>query len=600
MKKQNNTILWIIGVIVFLIVVTKFPLIPQFAIIEYAPDNQNLVYQVHENIKLIDDGCIIEQRNSGVHDTYLSCNTWLYREKEKGYIDFNTFETPFFWNYEGTELRWIYEMTSDSGCLFNYYRGGLWTYLVGVKLEGGKIINEISDLYTYQNYDFNLSTKMSYIDYISPDWIMEGLCPLGTYTYEEGIEIIDDCGSFDVIDPSPYNGLDELKCDAYCRAGLRECVVRSDGFNESQYCILDGSEIEHEVCYSGCENGICTPQVRIEIPSIIDYNYEDDINITVRLLIGDEVYSTSTLMVGRIEMGGASISENSNYTNENGYTTLRFENVKAAGFVSLVVSTMIRGIEYQEIKEIFFSGMPISFELTTESYTQSNAGNITFLVEVMDTNYRPISPELITDLRADTSLSEGTILGNYINYQGSGIYEVGSEVSGTGVFSGRLLFTYKEVSFESPSINIDVEYVTISVGTSLIKPMAILNTTETYTIMFASPTGELLDPDEITIKVSFPTGYEEDILTIDDLIRIDVGTYEFDYYFSEVEKYSFDIYASKEGFAGGNAKATVSVTGEEGAFGPGPAFGFENLKWVVFGIIVIIAFFLIIKRGGKK
>jgi hypothetical protein len=240
---------------------------------------------------------------------------------------------------------------------------------------------------------------------------------------------------------------------------------------------------------------------------------------------------------------------------------------------------MVRGIEVEESVEIFFSGMPISFELTTESYTQSNADNITFLVEVMDADHKPISPELITDLRADTNLSEGIILKDYVKYQGSGIYEVSSEVNGTGVFSGRLLFTYKGVSFESPSINIDVGYDTISVGTSLIEPFATLNQTKTFTVMFTSSTGELLDPDEITIKISFPTGYKEDVFTI--------------------EKYSFDIYAVKEGLAAGNAKATVSVTGEGGLFGPGPEFGFKNLPLILLGIVIVIILFIIIK-GRKK
>lgn len=592
---NNNTILWILGIVVVVFALSQFPISPKFAIVEYAPDSENLIYQIHNNIKLEDSGCIIQQRNSGVYNSYLSCNTWLYREKEKGYISNEISNTPFFWNYEGNDLRWVYDLKSDDGCLMHYYRGGLWTYLTSVKLQDGKIIDEISDLYTYQNYDFNLPTKMSYIEYISPDWIMDGSCPLGIDTYEEGIEVIDDCGTFGVIDPSPYNGIDELKCDAYCRSGQRECVVRDDGLNESQHCLLDGSEIEHEICYSGCEEGICSPKVRIEFPSVEDHNYGDDINLTTRLLIGDEPYSSSTLVTGRIEMGGTSIKEVSNYTNENGYSTLIFKDIKASGFVSLVVSTTIRGIEIEKSTDIFFSGTPISFESTTESYTQSNAGNITFLVEITDENYQPVYPELIYDLRADNSLTDGTIIGDKIEYIGSGIYEVNSKVNGTGIFSGRILFTYKGESFESSSINIEVEYSTISVGTNLIDPSATLGTTGSYTIVFTSPTGEKIDPDEITIKISLPTGYQEETLTIDDLIKKDIGTYEFEYSFSEVEKYSFDIYAIKDGFAGGNAKATVAVSGSEGSFGPGPSFGIGNLQWILIGVVILVIIFIIVQ-----
>ena len=133
----------------------------------------------------------------------------------------------------------------------------------------------------------------------------------------------------------------------------------------------------------------------------------------------------------------------------------------------------------------------------------------------------------------------------------------------------------------------------------MIKPIATLETTETLTINFVSAVGLPLDPDEITIRISLPTGYEKDFLTINDLTRVTNGTYEFDYYFAEVEKYSFDIHASKEGYATGNAKATVSVTGEGGAFGPGPGFGFSNLKLIFYAVIVLIVLFFIIKSGRK-
>lgn len=599
--KNNNTIIWIIGIVIlFLVLSPQIDFKGMFAIGDYSPDSENLVYQVHEGIKLIEDGCIIEQRNSGTYDTYLSCSTWLYREQEDGYIDFSVQGTPFLWHKDGIEWRWIYEMSSSIfGCQLKYYKTGLWTYLAAVKLDGGRIIKEISDLYTYTNSDLGLPIKESYIGYISPDWIMRGTCPLGTYTYEESIIEVDDCGSFGAVDPFIFNGLDELKCDAYCRAGLRECIVRADGLNESQYCIIDGSEIEHEICYSGCENGICTERPMIEISSLGDHNYGDDVAVIIRLFLGEEPYAFN-LIIGRLEVGGASISETSNYTNGNGYTTLNFEDVKAGGYVSLVVSTTIRGIETQETTEIFFSGIPIIFELTTESYSQSNAGNITFLVEVTDAQYQPVHEELVTNLHADTNLSAGTVLGNSITYLGSGIYEVSSEVDGTGVFSGRLLFDYQGESFESPSINIDVEYATISIGTVLIQPLAILETEETFTITFASSLGELIDPDNITIRISLPTGYEEDILTTSDLRRIALGTYEFDYYFSQVEKYSFDIYADKEGFTRGNAKATVSVAGANGWLGPGPGFGFGNLEYVFYAIIILIVLFIIIGRRKKK
>lgn len=598
--KNDNTILWIIGIaIIFLVVTPQIDFKDIFAIVEYAPDSENLIYQVHENIKLIDGGCIIEQRNSGSLSTSLSCNLWLSREKFAGNLDFGISDVPFFWHKNGVEWRWIYEMTPGAGCLLRYYRGGLWTYSADVKLDNGNLIREVSDLYSYQDYNFNISTKQSYIEHMNPEWIMNGYCPLGVTTNEEGIEVIDDCGSFGVVDPLPFNGIDELKCDAYCIPFSKECIVRIDGKNESQICVADGSIIEHEICYSACEYGVCTISPFIEIPTIGDQEYGKDFNVTIRLLLGDEPLA-SNLIVGRIEFDGAPITETSGFTDDNGYVTLEFKKVEAVGFVSLVASTTIRGIEKQESTEIFFSGIPVNFEVTTESYVQSNEVNITFLVEVIDAKNRPVHLELVENLQAETSLSEGIILNNYVEYLGSGIYEVLSEVNGSGIFLGGISFNYQGEHFESPLIKLDVEYATISVGTSLIKPLAILGTTETITINFVSALGLPLDPDEITIRISLPTGYEKDILTMSDLTKVINGTYEFDYYFEEVEKYSFDIHASKEGYATGNAKATVSVTGEEGVFGPGPAFGFSNLKLIFYAAVVLIILFFIIKSGRRR
>ena len=594
MAKNNNTIYWIIGIIIlFLVVSPSVNFKDIFSTVSYSPDNENLIYQTHENIKIIEDGCIIEQRNSVSTSTTISCATWLNKEKFEGNIDFSVYQAPFFWNRYGTELKWVYEFGPGvSGCSIKSYGGGLYTYFTGVRLDGGQLVREISELYSYEDYNFSLPIKQSYIENINPVWIMNGYCQLGVSTNEEGIEIIDDCGDFGVIDPNPYNGINELKCDAYCKVGERECTERADGLNESQVCV-DGSVIDHTICYRGCSNGLCTVKPTMDISLIGDHHYGDDVKVIVRLLLGEDPYGPA-LIVGRIEVEGASISETLNYTDENGYTTLNFEKVEAGGIATFVASVIIRGVETQETTEIYFSGVPILFELTTESYIQSNAGNITFLVEVTDNKYKPIHEELVTDLRVETALSAGTVLKDYIEYMGAGVYEVRSEVTGTGVFSGRLLFNYQGEAFESPSINIDVDYATISIGTNLIDPIATLDTEETYVVVFTSSLGTLIDPDDIEIRISLPTGYEEDVLTMNDLRKISEGTYEFDYYFSQVEKYSFDVYADKEGFARGHARATVSVAEEGAGF-----IGFGDLSLIFYAVIGLIILFIIIGKRRK-
>lgn len=501
---------------------------------------------------------------------------------------------------------------------------------------------------------------------------------------------------FNVVDPYPYNGVDEIKCNAYCRPNLGICVMRSDGEWESQICTNDGGQIIHELCEEECVEGKCVtgpgepigihlpiltedfvygedisipiqityydepyetlvyariekngvlissidaytnsegkavlnfktvntlgdndlivsttirgetkeistvlyfvdmPPIYLIIPSTTGaYHYGDRLEFNIRLLLGGTGYPNN-LVNGKIENQGIIVSETSGFTDSDGYALLIFGSVEAIGDALLTVSTNLEGREKIASSIMYFSGTSILFTPTTESYIQSNGAPITFLVEVTDTKYRDISPELITDLQAITSLTKGTILNEQIEYLGSGVYEIKTDVDGTGVFLGKIAFDYEGTYFESPAIQIDVVVVTLAIDTSKMKPIAFLGATETFEINFASSLGFPLDPDSVEIIVSLPSGFEEETLTLSDLTRISEGKYTFDYTFIMVEKHSFDIYIDKAGYTRGNAKATVSVTEEE-EFG----YGLGDIKWILYGAIGLVILILLF-RGKKK
>ena len=351
-----------------------------------------------------------------------------------------------------------------------------------------------------------------------------------------------------------------------------------------------GDCIQGSAIYAYCES----LSITIELSTIEDeYAYGIDLEFEATVFMGENPYSsTVTATIETLE--GGVLESISGIPDLNGVVLLKFTEVEASGEVVLKISAG----DVEQSHPLFFTGISVNLEPTTYSYTQYNSENIKFLVHAEDANYKDIYPEVISNLHVITSLSYGTILNDTIDYLGSGVYEVSSEVEGIGKYYGKLGFTYQGIDYMSEQIEINVEHTIISVGTNLIPPTATLNTEETLTVSFASSIGKALDPDEITITISLPSGYEGEILYMSDLTKIGNGTYEFDYLFTQVEKYSFDIVANKEGVGTGNAKATVSVTGNGG--GPGPAIGFENLELIFYAAIALIILFVIIGAGKRK
>jgi len=325
------------------------------------------------------------------------------------------------------------------------------------------------------------------------------------------------------------------------------------------------------------------------------YHFGDRVEVEVQLLIGGEGYPNN-LIKAKIESGGEVVSETTDITDSGGYANLIFPSVEAIDEAILIVSSTVNGVEKISTSDMFFSGITILFEPTTESYTQSNKVPVVFFVEAKDALFRDISPELINNLQAITSLTQGTTSNEVIEYLGNGLYQISTDVEGTGVFLGKLAFEYEDIYFESPSIQITVGVVTLSIDTSKIAPLAYIGETETYEISFASSLGFPITPDAVEIIVSLPSGFEEETLTLNDLIKTGEGKYVFDYSFTQVEKHTFDIYLDKEGYTRGSARASVSVTSEEGDFGPGIG-GIS--KWVWISLAGAIVLFFVMGRRKK-
>lgn len=227
--------------------------------------------------------------------------------------------------------------------------------------------------------------------------------------------------------------------------------------------------------------------------------------------------------------------------------------------------------------------------LTSYAYTQYNKEPIKFTVRLKDATGIDIYPEKITNLKGFATLTNGQIISQTVTYLGKGEYEVKSTVIGNGDLVGGIEFKYLEDTIKTQTITIRVEDVAVNIDTSFITPVANLYETNKYQISIYDTLGNIITPDNLWIQVTYPDGVTKETITFDKFTKVKEGTYEFSFYFNQVEKYTFDIYADKMGFVRGSAKASVSSASEEEKV-VGPTW-FPYLKYIV--PIGFIAFFII-------
>lgn len=229
------------------------------------------------------------------------------------------------------------------------------------------------------------------------------------------------------------------------------------------------------------------------------------------------------------------------------------------------------------------------FEVTAETFIQFNIQPVIYQVRIRDVNGVPLTPVVISAMEQIAVLSNGQVLSDNIEFLGNDLYEVTTQVSGVGEFISRVQFLFLGDVIRSPSITIDVRESKVNIETAEITPVADLGATETFKVGFVDSLGNKIDPDNIEIRVTFPDGVTEDLITFDEFTKLSIGEYEFSFTFTQIEKYTFDIIADKAGLTRGLAKASVSVSGgKELTAGP------PILKYLVPVIVgSIVVFFLI-------
>lgn len=229
------------------------------------------------------------------------------------------------------------------------------------------------------------------------------------------------------------------------------------------------------------------------------------------------------------------------------------------------------------------------FEVTAETFVQFNTKPVVYQVRIRDVNGVPLTPVVISGMEQVATLTNGNISSSNIEFLGQDLYEVTTEVEGVGEFISQIQFLFLGDVIRSTPITIDVRESKVNIETAEITPVGNLGATETFKVGFVNSLGNKIDPDNIEIRVTYPDGVTEEIITFDEFTRLSVGEYEFEFTFNQIEKYTFDIIADKEGLTRGLAKASVSISGDDELTAGPPIF--KYLVPVIVGSIAV--FFLL-------
>lgn len=493
-----------------------------------------------------------------------------------------------------------YQLHNPSKCFVNLRDesiGQMYKYDVDVKINavGNKIIKSFDGrpkLPVYYNpwYGENgcSSKGLNYQDYPNFwNFVSEG--------YIE--RIIEYCPQ-GVIDPL-NDGIDNYQCIGLCVPEKSVCIDDST----LKRCSIDGNSISTELCGFRCYEGGCiNPNYNLFLTADDVYEIEHDINIDTKFLVSIEpdVPLVGSQIRGYIYKEGVKIKEQSAFTDETGGARLTFTGLDQIGEVEIRVTTNYLGIEYTKSKIVNLVGRPIIYKVSTYSYVQYNAEPIRFNIELKDLKGRSVYPGKLNNLRVESSLTNGQIISNNIEYKGSGLYEITSIVSGVGGYIGKILFTYDSQEEQSPSIEIDVEKTGISIDSSQIDPIVDLNEQVSFSFKIYDSFGKILIPENLWAEIQFPDGVTVRQIPFSE-IRYLNGEYTFDFIFTQVEKHTLNIYATKEGYVLGNSISTIIVGGGQG-MGAGPEW-FSSIFWIVplfFVLFFIVAYFLTRKKRGRR
>jgi len=368
-------------------------------------------------------------------------------------------------------------------------------------------------------------------------------------------------------------------------------------------------DLEVKTNIKGADKTATTSMYFVDVPPIIlsigqlanTYTYGGDITVPINVKLGAEP-SPDTVLNVKVISGGSVIKDTSIATDNKGDAIIEFKNLELIGEAQLVVSTTIRGKYKEASSNLFFEGIPLTVSSSTDSYIQYNLEPIKSTINIVDVYGRWISPNEISNIQSTVTLTNGQVLSSDVEYLGSGDYELNSEVQGNGMYSGIVSFNYQGALFSSTAVSIEVRDAILSIDTSQIEPSADYMENGTYQIKISSSLGSLVDPDNLYILVTHPSGFETETIQFNEITKIDTGIYEFNYNnFLEVEKYSFDIFAEKDKYTKGNAKASIAVAGSGGQAGPGWFGMVVQYKWfILVGGVVVVGIILWRRTKRKK
>jgi len=404
---------------------------------------------------------------------------------------------------------------------------------------------------------------------------------------------------FGASDPTPFDGVNNYKCNGLC---IPESSICKDDKTLLK-CRSDGNSIETITCGFECDSGIC---LGLDYNLFIDtdrnsYNLGDSIIVNGRFTQPTEPATPieGVLVTAQIIKNNAVIKELTQYTDTLGEINLEFTNIDSVGELEIKLSLTYLDKIYEKNKIVNVAGELITFEVTTYSYTQYETEPIIFTVLMKDSKGRYVYPEKLTNIKAIATLTGGQVISSDVEFKGNGVYEISSNVIGVGRYVGKLAFEFEGTPHDSPIIEIDVEKIRISIDTSEIIPTAVLDEENEYTIRLYDSLGNKLNPDSLWIEIDFPDGITTDLITFDEFTKTDEGVYKFSYTFPDVEKFTFTILADKEGYVRGSAKASVAVGGEKPLVA-GPEW-FKYLIWIIpLGIIIFFILAYIFYRMVKK
>jgi hypothetical protein len=377
--------------------------------------------------------------------------------------------------------------------------------------------------------------------------------------------------------------------------------------NTLKTCLSDGTGYKTEICSYKCSSGACVimgaSSVSVDFTTPSEYLSGDLVSFDVLVKLDGTPYSQAGV-TAKVLRSGSIIAQTTGYTGSDGKVNINLGEVSALFDCQIVVIADVKGITKEVTKAVYFKGVPLTLTPTTESQIQYNLKDIEYYVSVIDSKNRYISPDYITNLKATATLTNGQVISSTAEYQGNGVYKVNSKVTGIGTYAGTISFTYDGKTIQSDPMIIDVRPTEIDVDVSSIDPSATIDEKTTYTIKFFSSLGTAVDPDAVSITISYPSGIKKEVLSLSKLTRKEEGVYTFDYTFTEVEKFTFDIYADKTGYTRSSARASVAVSGGS-ASDEGPGAGnvvgtIWKLRWIFIIAVILLILGLIIFRKKKR